>query len=337
MADIFNLGVNVLADSILQKTNTLKLKGCSVCRVFSIAFTLFFLFGFAVSAPAFWDISGGEVYAAQKVPAKAEQKSGISGSVFANDKASIDASNMTEGYVLLKYTGGKSVPIKAQITKKGGEDYTYNLKNDGTQEAFPLSVGDGDYTINIFENVSGSKYALAFGKTVSVKLRHPFLPFMYPNQYVKFTASSEVTKQAAALTAGKTTDIEKLDAVYQYVVKNFTYDKELAANAPTGYVPNVDAVLKSKKGICFDYAAVMSAMLRSQNIPCKLVIGYAGTAYHAWVNVFIENVGWIDKAIYFDGEKFSLMDPTFASSAKASPDIYKFIGDGSNYKVKYTD
>jgi hypothetical protein len=67
------------------------------------------------------------------------------------------------------------------------------------------------------------------------------------------------------------------------------------------------------------------------------VIGYAGTAYHAWVNVFIESVGWIDKAIYFDGEKFSLMDPTFASSSKSSPDIYKFIGEGSNYKVKYTD
>ncbi|MDR2355486.1 MAG: transglutaminase-like domain-containing protein [Clostridiales Family XIII bacterium] len=287
--------------------------------------------------PAFQGLSGGAVYAAQKIPAKAEQKAGISGSVFSNDKASIDASNAGEGYVILKYTGGKSVPIKVQITKKGGENYTYNLKSDGTGEVFPLSVGDGDYTINVFENVSGSKYALAFGKTINVKLRHPFLPFMYSNQYVKFSSSSEAAKLAASLVAGKSTDLEKLDAIYQYVVKNFTYDKELAKNAPTGYVPNVDAVLKSKKGICFDYAAVMSAMLRSQNIPCKLVIGYAGTAYHAWVNVFIESVGWIDKAIYFDGDKFSLMDPTFASSSKSSPDIYEFIGNGSNYKVKYTD
>ena len=306
-------------------------------RILPIACTLCFLLGSAALTPAFQGISESAVHAAQKIPAKAEQKSGVSGSVFSNDKASIDASNATEGYVILKYTGGKSVPIKVQITKKGGENYTYNLKSDGTAEVFPLSVGDGDYTINIFENVSGSKYALAFGKTVAVKLRHPFLPFMYSNQYVKFTASSDATKQAASLVSGKATDLEKLDAVYQYVVKSFTYDKELAANAPTGYVPNVDAVLKSKKGICFDYAAVMSAMLRSQNIPCKLVIGYAGTAYHAWVNVFIESVGWIDKAIYFDGEKFSLMDPTFASSSKSSPDIYKFIGDGSNYKVKYTD
>ncbi|MDR2295284.1 MAG: transglutaminase-like domain-containing protein [Clostridiales Family XIII bacterium] len=309
----------------------------SACRVLVVAFAFCLLFGSAALTPALRDASGSAVHAAQKIPAKAEQKSGVSGSVFSNDKASIDASNAAEGYVMLKYTGGKSVPIKVQITKKGGENYTYNLKNDGTVELFPFSVGDGDYTINIFENVSGSKYALAFGKTINVKLRHPFLPFMYPNQYVKFSAGSDAAKQASSLVSGKATDLEKLDAVYQYVVKNFTYDKELAKNAPAGYVPNVDAVLKSKKGICFDYAAVMSAMLRSQNIPCKLVIGYAGTAYHAWVNVFIESVGWIDKAIYFDGEKFSLMDPTFASSSKSSPDIYAFIGEGSNYKVKYTD
>jgi hypothetical protein len=306
-------------------------------RVITVAFTVFSLLGLAVLTPAVRVMSDGAVYAAQKIPAKTEQKSGVSGSVFSNEKASIDASNMAEGYVMLKYTGGKSVPIKVQITKKGEENDTYNLKSDGGVEMFPLSVGDGEYTINIYENVSGSKYALAFGKTVTVKLRHPFLPFMYANQYVKFTSSSEATKQAAALTAGKSTDLEKLDAIYQYVVKNFTYDKELAQSAPTGYVPNIDAVLKSKKGICFDYAAVMSAMLRSQNIPCKLVIGYAGTAYHAWINVFIESVGWIDKAIYFDGDKFSLMDPTFASSSNSSSDIYKFIGEGSNYKVKYTD
>jgi hypothetical protein len=313
------------------------LKRHSACRIVIAVFTLLALFDFAVLAPAFQAASEGAAHAAQKIPAKAEQKSGVSGSVFSNEKASIDASNAAEGYITLKYTGGKSVPIKVQITKKGGVDYTYNLKSDGTAETFPFSVGDGDYTVNIFENVSGNKYALAFGKTVGVKLRHPFLPFMYSNQYVKFSASSEAAKQAASLVSGKATDLEKLDAVYQYVVKNFTYDKELAKNAPIGYVPNVDAVLKSKKGICFDYAAVMSAMLRSQNIPCKLVIGYAGTVYHAWVNVFIESVGWIDKAIYFDGDKFSLMDPTFASSSNSNSEIYKFIGDGNNYKVKYTD
>ena len=32
----------------------------------------------------------------------------------------------------------------------------------------------------------------------------------------------------------------------------------------------------------------MTAMLRSQNIPCKLVVGCAGTTYHAWIDVYVE-------------------------------------------------
>ena len=41
-------------------------------------------------------------------------------------------------------------------------------------------------------------------------------------------------------------------------------------------LPSVDETLKTKKGICFDYAALMTAMLRSQGIPTKLEIGYQG-------------------------------------------------------------
>ena len=97
----------------------------------------------------------------------------------------------------------------------------------------------------------------------------------------------------------------------------------------------VDKVLEAKKGICFDYSAVMAAMLRSQGIPCKLVIGYAGTVYHAWINVYIEGVGWVDKAIYFDGKTWTLMDPTFVSTGKGSASIMKYVTTASNYSAKY--
>ena len=103
----------------------------------------------------------------------------------------------------------------------------------------------------------------------------------------------------------------------------------------SGYLPVVDTILAAKKGICFDYAAVMTAMLRSQNIPCKLVVGYAGTVYHAWIDVYVEGVGWIDGAIYFDGEEWTLMDPTFTSNGKRSPAIMKYVTTPSNYSQKY--
>ena len=137
------------------------------------------------------------------------------------------------------------------------------------------------------------------------------------------------------MSHGKTTELEKVQAIYEYVIHALAYDTSLASTVQTGYLPDLDAVLEAKKGICFDYAALMTGMLRSQSIPCKLVVGYAGEAYHAWISVYTEKDGWIDNVIYFDGATWKRMDPTFASSGEQSDEIMKYIGDGTNYIDKY--
>ena len=273
---------------------------------------------------------------AAAIPAKVPAQSGVT--VYQNAKAAVDASNLADGYVSVKYTGGKDVRIKVRITKSGTTDYyDYNLNNKGGAETFPLTEGDGEYTIGVYENTTGTKYASAYSCTVTLALTSEFSPYLYPNQYVNFSDSSKVVAKAAELikAAGAKTDLEKVTAVYHYVVNNISYDYDLAATVAPGYLPDVDKVLESGKGICFDYAAVMAAMLRSQNIPCKLVVGFAGKVYHAWINVYIEGVGWVDQLIYFDGKTWSLMDPTFVSSGKNDPAVLKYVGDGTNYSQKY--
>jgi len=275
---------------------------------------------------------GSFAMAAQKVPAIAERKTGVT--VYKNDRAEIDASNLNEGYLLVKYTGGKSTRIRVQVTKENGISYTYNLNNTGKVEAFPLTEGNGKYTVRVLENTTGTKYAIAHSASLDLSLRDIFLPYLYSNQYVSYTKDSAVVKKAAELVIGKTTDASKLSAVYNYVVDHFTYDFEKAKTVQTGYLPVVDSVLANQKGICFDYAAVMTAMLRSQNIPCKLVIGYADTTYHAWVNVYVDGE-WKEGAIYFDGVKWYLMDPTFMSSSGRSNQAAQFVGNINNYTQKY--
>ena len=275
---------------------------------------------------------------AANLPTKATIKTGVT--VYANTKASVDASNLTEGFVTVKYTGGKDVRIKVQITKdKSATTYTYDLNSKGTAETFPLTEGNGTYSIKIFENTTGTKYAQAYACSVSMTLRDEFLPHLYANQYVNFTSESKVAKKAAELMVGKSSDLDKVTAVFDFVVDNFTYDyvfaKEVQEGKHTGYLPSVDKALDAKKGICFDYAAVMAAMLRSQNIPCKLVVGYAGSTYHAWINVYIPGQGWVDKAIYFDGTTWTLMDPTFTSTGKRSESIMKYVTTPTNYAQKY--
>ena len=267
------------------------------------------------------------------LPAKAETVTGQT--VYSNAKASIDASNLAEGYLIIKYTGGKNVRIKVQIEKAGGEKYNYDLNNAGNPETFPLTEGDGTYTVKVLENTTDTRYASAYSTTLELKLRSQFLPFLYPNQYVNFTDSSKTVAKAAEITRGKTTDVERVEAVFNWAVANISYDYDKAKTVQSGYLPDVDATLASGKGICFDYAAVMSAMLRSQDIPCKLVIGWAGNVYHAWINVYIDGVGWVDGYIQFDGQKWTLMDPTFVSSGGGSAEIKKYVTTPANYSQKF--
>lgn len=256
-----------------------------------------------------------------------------------NEKAVIDFSSAEDGYIMVRYLQKTDKRLYVQITGPGGATYQYTLKSNGDYEVYPLSDGNGRYKINVLERLEDSKAAVVVSVTIDVELTDEFAPFIRPNQYVHYSKDSETTKKASELIEGEGNLIQQISAIYGYIIKNITYDKEKAAKIRDGsisvYLPDVDEVLKSGKGICFDYAAVMAAMLRSQGIPCKLVVGYAGDAYHAWINAYSDETGWINNVIYFDGVSWKLMDPTYASSGGQSSEIMRYIGEGSNYKVKY--
>ena len=183
--------------------------------------------------------------------------------------------------------------------------------------------------------MTGNRYAAVLGASFGVELTSEFAPFIRANQYVNYSVAPDSVTKAAELTDGEADPLKKVELIYDYVVKTITYDYNKAASVQSGYLPVLDQVLAEKKGICFDYAALMAGMLRSQGIPCKLVVGYAGTAYHAWISVWTEQNGWVDGVIYFDGKSWHRMDPTFASSGGASSEIMSFIENGANYTTKY--
>lgn len=256
---------------------------------------------------------------------------------FSGNGATLDISNATEGYVTVRYKGGAG-RVKVQITRSGGSTYTYDLNTGGSYEVFPLTAGDGRYRISVFTQVSGTTYAEALGKTVEVKLRSQLLPFLYPSQYVDFTDVSSAVALGEKLAQNADSELGVIANIYNYVIKNITYDStkasQVARGELSGYLPVVDQVVASGKGICFDYAAVMAAMLRSQQIPTRLEVGYvSGGTYHAWISVYIKDIGWVNGVIYFDGKNWKLMDPTFASNGSA--DVVSFIGNGDNYKRQY--
>ena len=251
---------------------------------------------------------------------------------FSNDYVEIDISNIQDGYLMAAYKGQCS-KVKLQLTGPDYMTYTYDLIGND-YEVFPISAGDGTYQIGIYENVEDNQYATVFSDEFSVTLADPYAPFLYPNQYVKFDADSQVVAKSKELVAEAHDDLEAIIFVYNYVTQNITYDYDKATSVQSGYVPDVDEILSIKTGICLDYASVMTSMLRSQQIPTRLEVGYAGEAYHAWISTYVENQGWINGIIQFDGKNWSLMDPTFAANT-GEKELKNFIGDGENYVTKY--
>ncbi len=254
--------------------------------------------------------------------------------VYETEEVLIDASHLAEGYFMAKYTGSAD-KIRILLDTPLDNTYNYLLSTEGDYEVFPLSDGNGIYQIHVYEHVMDNKYAELFSQEITVSLADDKKSFLYPNQYVNFDINSAAVQKSRDVVANATSDLEAVEAVYSFVTQNVSYDYDKAATVQSGYLPSVDETLSTGKGICFDYASLMAAMLRSQRIPTRLEIGYAGDLYHAWISVYIEETGWIENYIVFDGTEWVLMDPTLVSTAKASTVKEKMEQADSYYDMMY--
>ena len=99
----------------------------------------------------------------------------------------------------------------------------------------------------------------------------------------------------------------------------------------TGYMPDPDETLAEGKGVCFDYASLGAAMLRSLGIPTKVVTGYVspGDLYHAWIMVYADGE-WMSGEFSVSKDTWSRVDLTFASTGSS-----EFTGDGGSYTDRY--
>lgn len=91
--------------------------------------------------------------------------------------------------------------------------------------------------------------------------------------------------------------------IYDYVINTLSYNPEkIKYNIRQG--ANI-AINNPSNSVCLEYADVMIALLRSLDIPARMVVGYAYTAglknsasmadsLHSWVQVFVPGIGWMD-------------------------------------------
>jgi transglutaminase-like putative cysteine protease len=90
-----------------------------------------------------------------------------------------------------------------------------------------------------------------------------------------------------------------LQDVASGVYRSFSYvKKSTAVNSP------IEHALKSRQGVCQDFAHIMITLVRNANIPCRYVSGYlyhsaensdrsSDGATHAWVEAVLPGLGWV--------------------------------------------
>ena len=83
------------------------------------------------------------------------------------------------------------------------------------------------------------------------------------------------------------------------VHRSFSYvKKSTAVNSP------IEDALRSRQGVCQDFAHIMIALVRNARIPCRYVSGYlyhstenahpaTDGATHAWVEALLPRLGWV--------------------------------------------
>lgn len=250
----------------------------------------------------------------------------------------LDYSNADDGYISATYTGDKA-KCKLQVIA-AGETYNFDVDANGQTQYFPLSMGNGTYTIVLRELVDGTaaSYSVVLRQEIEVNMKDPRSPYLYSNRYVNFSKNSDCVYKAAELCAGigDNGNIEKIAAIFQWVTSNITYDHQLAATVKKNYCPDPDTTLKKKTGICYDYASLMAAMLRSQHIPTRLVIGDASPdIYHAWNEIYTEQTGWITPELLLKNNGYNIADATFYASAKDKQQISDYISNSANYYSIY--
>ncbi|HBQ65056.1 MAG TPA: hypothetical protein DD727_09115 [Clostridiales bacterium] len=249
-----------------------------------------------------------------------------------NETVTMDIGNVSNGVIRLQYKVPVQKKIKVIIEKEGSR-YTYDLPGDGSQTIYPLQMGSGTYSVLVAENIQGSSYVPVYQQNVEAAIADFRSPYLNPSQIIWYTENSAAVKLAWDLVTGIDDSIQRAEAVHRYIIQNIRYDYDRASNVQPGYIPDIDQVLIQGKGICFDYAALFAAMMRSLDIPAKLVMGYVSpqNVYHAWNEIYIEGKGWI-KVVHaqLQDKGWALVDATFDAAGAGST-----VGDGGRYQKTY--
>ena len=240
-----------------------------------------------------------------------------------NESFLMDTTHGGEGYFAVTAKSEKAIKVK--LVSPDGTESIYNVPNNGLVAYYPLSAGNGSYSIQILRKIEDETrenlYELVLSGSCEAKLFDEFQPFLRPSTYVWFTGYSSCVNSAAQLCSGESSDDRKIELIKSFICETMRYDESLAEREDQSFIRDPDAIIARGSGTCLDYAVLSAAMLRSQGIPTKVVYGHVNgmtDELHAWNMVYSSSRGWFR------------IDLSFADDGV----LESYISDDANYEDK---
>lgn len=123
---------------------------------------------------------------------------------------------------------------------------------------------------------------------VNNKARHLYAekPIGYNSTYITETPEIVINDRIRELAYPYERSLSGVASITKWVHDYMTYDLKYVGK----YIPS-DRVLEEKRGVCVEHANLLTALLRSKNIPTRYVVGYAYSDVekkfigHTWVEV----------------------------------------------------
>ena len=206
------------------------------------------------------------------------------------------------GVVVVTYPIEPDVRYKAML-KKDGVKYYYDLTSDHVR--LPLQMGEGSYELAILKNKSGKTYAYEYQTTFEVESILEERVYLNSIAIIEWFREDIAIQYLESIITPDMSEKMKLEIIHKYLTETMIYDYVKFSQIRGAYLPDINETFILQTGICYDFSSILAAMLRSEGIQTKLIMGYrADTAvYHAWNEVYVDG-NWQIVDLTLDVEYF---------------------------------
>jgi transglutaminase-like putative cysteine protease len=227
---------------------------------------------------------------------------GLSSSLVFADTTYYHLDESDNGLVIVTYPIEEDVRYKVML-EKDGEKYYYDLMSDDV--TLPLQMGEGQYNLTILKHVSGVMYSVEYEATFEALSIDVSVLYLSSIINIDWSYDDTAILYLNEIISPELTVEEKVNTIHVLLTESLSYDAEKFSSITGGYLPDVEETFITRMGLCYDFSSLFAAMLRSEGIETKLVMGFRAdtSVFHAWNEVLI-NDEWIIVDLTLDVEYF---------------------------------